>query len=134
MTYFKILLSTFLLITLCCTLPIYAMDDDETREARKVQPLPPYDWSKVLKVPPGATIHHGSQVLHFKSLNKKMDETARNFVVRHLSKAKEFTSDAEVLRFGSDSVNLQDGWYLEMGVCTGKTINGIAFLNPHKII
>jgi hypothetical protein len=43
------------------------------------------------------------------------------------------TSDAEVLKFGSDRVKLE-GLFIELGVCTGKTIKFIAALNPHKKI
>ncbi len=38
-----------------------------------------------------------------------------------------------MLRYGSDHVKLK-GLFIELGVCTGKTINFIAALNPHQKI
>ncbi len=46
---------------------------------------------------------------------------------------KALNTDAAVLKFGSDAVTLR-GAFLEMGVCTGKTINFIAALNPEERI
>jgi hypothetical protein len=43
------------------------------------------------------------------------------------------TSDAEVLKFGSDHAQLE-GLFIELGVCTGKTINFIAALNPQQLL
>lgn len=41
--------------------------------------------------------------------------------------------DAEVLKWASDHVSLE-GLFLELGVCTGTTINFIGTLNPHQVI
>ncbi len=94
-----------------------------------------FDWGKVLHLPPGANEIDGNQILHFKSKNKPYwtDEKAAAFVSTYLQGALALTSDAEVLRFASDHVTLQ-GSFLELGVCTGKTINFIAALNPHETI
>lgn len=94
-----------------------------------------FDWSKVLAIPPGTSQTTGNQILHFKSLNKPYWENkqAQIFVEKYLSDAVPVTSDAEVLKYGSDNVKLK-GLFVELGVCTGKTINFIAALNPHQKI
>jgi hypothetical protein len=94
-----------------------------------------FDWSNILNIPPGSDQIGGNQILHFKSLNKPYweSEHGRFFVEKYLTKAAPLTSDAEVLKFGSDMVKLE-GLFIELGVCTGKTINFIAALNPHKKI
>ncbi|MCB1071750.1 MAG: class I SAM-dependent methyltransferase [Chlamydiia bacterium] len=94
-----------------------------------------YDWSKVLTRPSNRPKFEGNQILHFNSKNKHylLDSKAQAFVETYLLNALSLTSDAEVLRFASESVTL-DGGYLEMGVCTGKTVNYIAALNPTKKI
>ncbi|QVL56742.1 MAG: class I SAM-dependent methyltransferase [Simkaniaceae bacterium] len=90
-----------------------------------------YDWSKVLTRPFNRPKFEGNQVLHFNSKNKpyQLDNKAHAFVATYLKDALPLFSDADVLRFASESVTLQGG-YLEMGVCTGKTVNFIAALNP----
>ena len=94
-----------------------------------------FDWSTVLDIPPGTDQTDGNQILHFKSLNKPYweNEYGLFFAKKYLKEAIQLTSDAEVLKFGSDSVKLE-GFFIELGVCTGKTINFIAALNPHKKI
>ncbi len=94
-----------------------------------------FDWSAVLAVPPGSDQTGGSQILHFKSLNKpcSQNEEARLFVEQYFKESLPLTSDAEVLKFGSDHVSLK-GLFLELGVCTGKTINFIGALNPHQTV
>lgn len=94
-----------------------------------------FDWSQVLAIPPGTNQTAGNQILHFKSLNKPFwdNPEAELFVNTYLSEAIPLASDAEVLKFGSDHVEL-DGLFVELGVCTGKTINFIAALNPHQKI
>lgn len=57
----------------------------------------------------------------------------KKFVETFLSTAVPLQSDAAVLKFGSDAVS-STGAYLEMGVCTGKTINFIGALNPFQKI
>jgi len=96
---------------------------------------PKFDWSTVLAIPPGSEYTAGNQILHFKSQNKiYLDNAqAKIFAQEHLQNATQLHSDAEVLRFGSDSVTLK-GLFIELGVCTGKTINFIAALNPHQKI
>lgn len=94
-----------------------------------------FDWNSVLIMPPGANQTSGNQILHFKSVNKHYvnDIQAKAFAEKFLKDATQLTSDAEVLKFGSDHVTLK-GLYIELGVCTGKTINFIAALNPHQKI
>lgn len=94
-----------------------------------------FDWSTVLAIPPGSNLTEGNQILHFKSKNKPYweDEETRLFVEKYLSNAVPLTSDAEVLKYASEHVKLQ-GLFLELGVCTGKTINFIAALNPRQKI
>lgn len=110
---------------------IHTSDQSMLRSA--IQPK--FDWSKVLHIPPGVHLVDGNQILHFKSRNKhySVSQEATIFVETFLSSAVPLQSDAEVLKFGSDAVSIP-GTYLEMGVCTGKTINFIAALNPLKII
>lgn len=92
-----------------------------------------FDWGLILTTPPGCEQVGGNQILHFKSRNKPYwdNEAAKQFVDQYLSQATQLTSDAEVLRYGSDHVKL-NGLYIELGVCTGKTINFLAALNPHQ--
>lgn len=73
------------------------------------------------------------QILHGNSPNKPYWDSTEGwlFVEKYLKEAAALTSDAEVLRIGSDSVKLK-GLFIELGVCTGKTINFIAALNPHQ--
>jgi hypothetical protein len=96
---------------------------------------PKFDWSAVLAVPPGNGQTGGNQILHFKTLNKPYWENkeGREFVEQNLKNAIPLTSDAEVLKFASEHAALE-GFFIELGVCTGKTINFIAALNPHKKI
>lgn len=94
-----------------------------------------YDWSKVLNIPPGSHCQGGNQILHFKPSNKPFSNNPETifFVNNTFQHAQALTSDAEVLRFASDKVEVE-GKYIELGVCTGKTINFIAALNPLKQI
>ncbi len=98
-------------------------------------PAQRFTWSDYLAIPPGSQITEGNQILHFNPKNKPYweNEKALLFVKTYLSTATALESDAEVLKFGSDQVRLQ-GSYIELGVCTGKTINFIAALNPHQKI
>lgn len=75
------------------------------------------------------------QVLHGNSPNKLYSDSAEGwlFVERYLKEAIPLTSDAAVLKCGSDAVTLQ-GLFIELGVFSGKTINFIAALNPHEKI
>lgn len=94
---------------------------------------PRFDWSQVLEIPPGAHLSGGHQILHFKCQDKSLDAEAVQFVEKYMPDAVVLKSDAEVLRFGSDAVKIQ-GLFVELGVCTGKTVNFIAALNPHQKI
>lgn len=92
-----------------------------------------FDWSLVINVPSFATDVKGNQIFHFSPKNKTPDPESQEFIKKYLSCATQLTSDAAVLKFASEAVTV-DGAYLEMGVCTGKTINFIAALNPLKTI
>src|SRR5579872_5086225 len=94
---------------------------------------PRFDWSKVLEIPPGANLTGGHQILHIKCQDKPLDAAAIQFVEENMKDAVVLRSDAEVLKFGSEAVKI-DGLFIELGVCTGKTINFIAALNPHQKI
>lgn len=54
-------------------------------------------------------------------------------VAEFFGDAKVLDTDAAVLKYGSDRATLR-GAFLEMGVCTGRTINFIAALNPEQRI
>jgi hypothetical protein len=95
-----------------------------------------FDWSKIIVLPQVEPYWlHGRQVLNFYPCDKYYEdkEEVKAFVNQHLMGAKPIDTDAGHLRYASDSVAL-DGFYLEMGVCTGRTINFIAALNPEKVI
>ena len=77
----------------------------------------------------------GDQILHVDSEDRPFWEhpPSKNFVKQHFTHAKALQTDAEVLRYASDSVAL-DGAFVELGVWEAKTINFIAALNPTKKI
>lgn len=103
-------------------------------EVNVLEELEDYDWNKVVAFPKKDSsiqtqvINYYSRTEHFAN-NKE----AKLFVEKYLKRAIPFNIDAEILKFASDQVTI-DGVFLEMGVCTGRTINFIAALNPTKII
>lgn len=101
----------------------------------EVVELPPYNWGHNIINAPSQLSPSGHQVLHFSSTDYSYRDSLEgiDFVNRYLQKAKPLTSDADLLRYASDSVTVA-GVYIELGVTTGKTINFIAALNPHHII
>jgi hypothetical protein len=106
-----------------------------TNFAFALEPLPPFDWSKIINMPPVPSINEGNQVLHFKIKNKpyENDVNAVKFVKKYLTAAKKLRADSEVIRFGSDAVTL-NGAFIEIGTIVGKNSNFIAALNPFKKI
>ncbi len=98
-----------------------------------LRPSEHYNWSDVMEVPTGATFE-GNQVLHFTGNNKpyKNDPKAYQIVNTYFKEATALDADAEVLRFASDAVSITGGYFIEMGVGTGRSINFIAALNPTK--
>jgi hypothetical protein len=95
-----------------------------------------FDWDQIVKMPIASKEwHKGRQVLNFYPMDKDYRDSpmARAFVTTYFTNAKALNTDASVLKFGSDQVTLR-GAFLEMGVCTGKTINFIAALNPEQHI
>ncbi len=95
-------------------------------------PTNPYDWSEIMEVP--ALTHEGHQILHFSGKNKsyKNDVKATAVVNEYFKDAQGLEADAEVLRYASDAVSITGGYYIEMGVGTGRSVNFIAALNPTK--
>lgn len=95
-----------------------------------------FNWGRLVKMPSASEEwHKGHQVLNFYPMDKDYRDspTARAMVTEYFADAKALNTDAAVLKFGSDAVTVR-GAYLEMGVCTGKTINFIAALNPEQRI
>jgi Macrocin-O-methyltransferase (TylF) len=93
-----------------------------------------FDWDLLVKMPTASQEWHtGHQVLNFYPMDKDYRDSAaaRAMVDNYFVNAKALNTDAAVLRFGSDQVRLH-GAFLEMGVCTGRTINFIAALNPEQ--
>lgn len=101
--------------------------------SKELQPLTHYNWHSF--IPSEFYNQKGFNVLHSISANThyENDALACQFVEQYLSKALRLESDAEIIRFASDSVTIE-GAFLEMGVRIGKTINFIAALNPKKKI
>jgi hypothetical protein len=99
--------------------------------ASDLTPLPPYDWSKVLKIFPIEQPNEGNQILHFSHRNKhySFNKEAIEFVNKYLKKAKQLESDANVLKYASEAVKIK-GAYIELGSASGRTANFIAALNP----
>lgn|SRR5690242_3284997 len=95
-----------------------------------------FNWDQLVKMPSASEEwHKGHQILNFYPMDKdyRDSSTARALVTKYFAEAKALNTDAAVLKFGSDAVTLR-GAYLEMGVCTGRTINFIAALNPEQHI
>lgn len=95
----------------------------------------PFDWTSLIQLNNWA-FSEGSQVLHFSSVDKPYGDCpeACGFVETYLSEAQAFSVDASLLRYACDQSSLKKGLTLEMGVCSGRTINFIAALNPeHKV-
>lgn len=97
-------------------------------------PADTFNWADIMEVPDAT--HEGNQVFHFGGRNKlyKNNAKATAFVEQYLSKAAALDADADVLRYASDSVTIKGGFYLEMGVGTGRSVNFLAALNPTRKI
>lgn len=94
-----------------------------------------FDWSSMVNYQKGVNFTKGNQILHYRSYNTPFWENAdsQRFVDQYLKQARQLHSDAETLRFASDNITI-NGLFVELGVCTGTTINFIAALNPHDKI
>jgi hypothetical protein len=95
-----------------------------------------FNWDQLVKMPTvSKEWHKGRQVLNFYPKDKDYRDSpeAQAIVTKYFGEAAALNTDAGVLKFGSDHVTLH-GAFLEMGVCTGKTINFIAALNPEQQI
>lgn len=76
----------------------------------------------------------GGQVLHFDSSNRPhKDKKILNFIKNNFYDAKAVNTDAGILKYANEQVTIE-GLFLEFGVCTGRTTNFIAALNPLKTI
>lgn len=100
----------------------------------RLKSVTPYAWESVMDIAP--TSYDSTQVLHPVGKKKPYQDNpaAAKFVADHLAGAVACESDADVLRFASEHVSVPGGFYLEMGVATGRSINFIAALNPTKKI
>lgn len=96
--------------------------------------MPSFDWSSTIETIK-ASSPEGSQRLNFFSTDKhfSQNEEASGFVEEYLNKAKSFDIDAELLCYVCEQISFE-GVIAEMGVCTGRTINFIAALNPRSTI
>lgn len=95
-----------------------------------------FNWDQLVNMPTASEEwHKGRQVLNFYPMDKdyRDSQPAQAMVKNYFDNAKALNTDAAVLKFGSDHVTLR-GAFLEMGVCTGRTINFIAALNPEEHI
>jgi len=95
-----------------------------------------YNWDRIVQMPVASEEwHKGRQVLNFYPMDKDYRDSpaARAMVTTYFDNAMALDTDAAVLKFGSDHVTLR-GAFLEMGVCTGKTINFVAALNPEQLV
>lgn len=87
------------------------------------------DHVKIPQVENQALWNQGRQVLHFYRKDKDYRESdqARAFVTEHFQEAKVFDVDAALLKYAVESAQLK-GAFLDMGICTGRTLNFIAGL------
>jgi hypothetical protein len=86
-------------------------------------------------VKPPIIKEQGNQVLHFSTDNKPPpNDIVKKFIKNNFAKAERVYSDAGVLKYAFSKVTIKDGLFLEISVCTGRTINFIAMLNPLKTI
>ena len=96
--------------------------------------MPAFDWSALIETV-DASPPKGTQVINVFSTDKPFiyNQESIDFVKEHLENAIAFDIDAQVLKFACEQITI-DGVIAEMGVCTGRTINFIAALNPHSIV
>ena len=101
-----------------------------TSKEELLVPIKHFDWTEAVEISP--MNYNSIQVLHPVGKYKPYqdDLKATEFVKKHLKNARSFDTDADTLRFASDSISIKNGFFLEMGVATGRSINFIAALNP----
>ncbi len=87
------------------------------------------DCVEIPKVGNQSLWNQGRQVLHFypKDKDYRQSDEARAFVAEHFQEAKVFDVDAALLKYAVESTKLT-GAFLDMGICTGRTLNFIAGL------
>jgi hypothetical protein len=123
-----------------CGLPtvVLSMEGGETvmRKTFTIQPVEPFQWSTVMHLHKEVGQGKGNQIFHMTTKDKPSasNPEAVALIAREFEKAVALQSDAQVLRFGSDHVQIIDGAYIELGVATGRTINFLAGLNPTRTI
>ena len=97
-----------------------------------------YNYSKLIKIPDHTPSNKipGNQILHFSSTNHPIvkNKSTFQYVNTHMSRAKKFDSDAEILKYAIESIRINSGLIMEFGVGAGRTTNFIAALNPKKVI
>jgi hypothetical protein len=82
-------------------------------------------------------VEQNNQILHYITANRDIanHESTKKFVFDYLSDCEIFACDADVLTYALSCINKNlEGYILEFGVCTGKTINIIAALNSHSLV
>ncbi len=96
-----------------------------------------FNWSELIEIEglDEKALPLGQQVINFISSDKDYQQNPESiaFVKQYLANAKRFDIDAEIMKYACEQITL-DGLILEMGVCTGRTINFIAALNPKQLI
>ncbi len=78
-----------------------------------------------------------NQILHYVTANRNIDHhgSTKKFKETFLKDANALKSDAEILTYALGCIDpTLNGLITEFGVCTGKTINIIAALNPFSMI
>jgi hypothetical protein len=92
-----------------------------------------YNYKEIFKLPNvGDQKEKGNQIFHFTTSNKSVEEnlSTLKYIKANMNNAQIFESDASILKFAVESALPKQGFFLEFGVCSGRTINFIAALNP----
>lgn len=95
-----------------------------------------FDWTQIVELPEASDEwFKGKQILNFFPLDTYYKDTPEmeEFVKNEFKDATPLDTDADTMRFASDNVAIK-GFYLEMGVARGNTINFIAALNSKNRI
>lgn len=138
------MMSMMVCVSVYSLTPAFAMDGENemdkpsTASVRqtRLEASPLYDWSTHFKINIAPRWEPGNQVLHTKSTNKPYTTNldAKKFVKKYMKVATRLISDADVLKFGVEAAAQTTGYFLEMGVGMGRTVNFIAALNSTKTI
>src|SRR4051812_10957561 len=122
----------YLHLLIFCTLfsqSLLALDPTLQVPSTKLQALEPFDFRQIMHAP-GATkrqfaANHFRLFVLFSATKKPYEDSveAMAFVKQNFSQAKALESDAAVMRAASGAVSIKNGYYLEMGVSSGRTTN-----------